>query len=386
MSVNSQLKKIDTHTEHNNFCGWEINSNRKINYKIVITDSIFNPSNDALLIGGSKKESSRFIVVDDFIYEKFGEKINTYFHANKIKATFFSVTWDEKNKTPEHFLKLFKELDQCGINRRSDPIIAIGGGVLTDIVGFVASCYRRGVPYIKVPTTLMGYVDASVGIKTGVNFNGAKNRMGSFDAPKAVILDKSFLHTLTNRHILNGVGEILKLAVIKDINLFNLLEIDGLKAIKTKFQTFGEEILNLSIQGMIEELSPNLFEDNLERSVDFGHTFSPALEMFDVDNLLHGEAVAIDVFFSVVLAFKRSIISFKEKSRVLKLMKNLDLPFYHKGLTPTLLWEGLQERTHHRDGLQRVPLPSPLGQCIFVNDITQEEIINTCKIMEAEYA
>ncbi len=198
----------------------------------------------------------------------------------------------------ENYIKLFDELDKFPINRRNEPIIAIGGGVVTDVVGFVSSCYRRGIPHIKIPTTLMGYIDASIGIKTGVNFNGNKNRMGSFEPPQHIVLDKTFLLSLPERHILNGVGEILKIAVIKDKYLFELIENYGIQCIEDKFQNKkGKEILDISIQDMIKELEPNLYESNLERCVDFGHTFSLALEMNDVNNLLHGEAVTIDIVF-----------------------------------------------------------------------------------------
>jgi 3-dehydroquinate synthetase len=113
-----------------------------------------------------------------------------------------------------------RELDTFPIHRRDEPIIAIGGGTLTDVVGFVASSYRRSVPHLKVPTTLMGYVDASIGIKTGINFDGHKSRLGSFEPPRKVLLDKTFLQTLPREYILDGTGEIIKLAVIKDAGLF----------------------------------------------------------------------------------------------------------------------------------------------------------------------
>ena len=108
--------------------------------------------------------------------------------------------------------------------------------MLTDLAGFVAASYRRGVPYIKVPTTLMGYVDASIGIKTGVNYNGNKNRLGAFHAPQTVLLDKAFLKTQPRRHVVNGVCEILKLAIVKDAELFQLLETHGAKSIEAHFQ------------------------------------------------------------------------------------------------------------------------------------------------------
>ena len=126
----------------------------------------------------------------------------------------------EENKSVEVYLDILRQLDSFPIHRRDEPIIAIGGGVLTDVVAFIASSYRRSVPHIKVPTTLMGYVDASIGIKTGINFNGHKNRLGSFEPPRQVLLDKTFLKTLPRRHLLNGVCEIIKLAIIKDARCF----------------------------------------------------------------------------------------------------------------------------------------------------------------------
>ncbi len=258
-------------------------------------------------------------------------------------------------------------------------MIAIGGGVTTDVVGFVASCFRRGVPHVKVPTTLMGYVDASVGIKTAVNYLDGKNRMGNFEVPKAVLLDKSFFTTLSDRDIRNGVGEILKLAIIRDRRLFDLLERVGQETINTKFQEEeSDRILDAAIKGMIEELQPNLYELNLERAVDFGHTFSPCLEMTALDDLLHGEAVAIDVAFSTVLASGRGILSGLEKDRILRIMDRLALPTFHQSIEPDLLWEGLKERTAHRDGLQRVPLPRRIGKCVFINDVSYDDIKKAC--------
>ncbi len=362
---------------------WTVNSQREINYDIILTEEVLNPYNEMLLAGGRKNGSRRFVVVDRFIYNMYRDELETYFEKNEIHSKIVPFDSGEKNKSLENYIQVFKELDKFPIDRRGEPIIAIGGGVVTDVIGFIASSYRRGIPHIKVPTTLMGYVDASVGIKVGVNFNGNKNRMGSFEPPKAVILDKGFLKSLPHRHILNGVGEIIKLAVIKDINLFEYLEHNGPECIEAKFQnSAGDSILDASISGMLEELEPNLYEDNLERSVDFGHTFSLALEMHNVDNMLHGEAVAIDVAFSTVLANVHSLLSLEEQNRILILIKKLQLPHCHKSLIPNLLWECLIERTHHRDGLQRVPLPDSIGNCVFVNDITYDEILQTCTIME----
>ena len=120
--------------------------------------------------------------------------------------------------------------------RRKEPIIAIGGGVCLDVAGLAANLYRRNTPLIKVPTTVMAAVDASIGIKTAVNFHGRKNKMGTYCPPLAVFIDKTFLKTLGDRHLSNGSAEILKMACIKDRELFELLEQHSADLIKTKFQ------------------------------------------------------------------------------------------------------------------------------------------------------
>ncbi len=357
---------------------WTVQHQREISYSILKNEKIFDPRNKTLLLRGNGKGSKRFVVVDDFIHKAHENEIKTYFSQNKVEAKIVPFEGGEKNKNYKGFTRLFKELDNFQVNRRSEPIIAIGGGVVTDIVGYIASSYRRGIPHIKVPTTLMGYVDASVGIKTGINFSKGKNRMGSFEAPKLVILDKTFLKTLPKRHIINGIGEILKLAVIKEIRLLELLETEGTNLINSSFQENGEEVLDLSISAMIEELEPNLFETELCRSVDFGHTFSLILEMDESNNLLHGEAVAIDVGFSTVLAHQRNLITTEEKDRVFSLMKKLELPYRHPSLKPDLLWKSVVERTYHRDGYQRIPLPASLGKCTFIDDLSKNELEQAC--------
>ena len=289
----------------------------------------------------------------------------------------------EENKTVERYLSILRELDSFPIHRRDEPIIAIGGGVLTDVVGFVASSYRRGVPHIKVPTTLMGYVDASIGIKTGINFNGSKNRLGSFHPPQKVLLDKSLLKTLPRRHILNGVCEIIKLAIIKDAELFSLLETHGTQSVDAQFQDEeGGAILDRAINGMLEELQPNLFEEDLARKVDFGHTFSYGLETRHESHLFHGEAVLLDIVISTLIANARDLLTDEETSRIFRLINDLGIELNASILDPSLLWQSLTERTYHRNGLQRVPVPHGIGECTFVNDINADEIESAVKNLE----
>ncbi len=354
---------------------WTVSSNRPIRYDIIRCDNIFNPANKTLLSVGRQDKSPRIIIIDTQVSRLYSTKINNYFTANNITTKIIQFNAGEENKNIESYKSMLVDLDATNLDRRSQPVIAIGGGVLTDVVGFVTSTFRRSIPHIKIPTTVMGYVDASIGIKTGINFNGCKNRIGSFHPPLQVYLDRSFLTTLPGRHITNGVGEIIKLAIIKDKKLFEQVETCGVAAIKSKFQDKdSDKILNQSIEGMIRELEPNLFEDNLTRPMDFGHTFSYMIEMQPNIDTLHGEAVIMDIILSSVIAHKRNLLNSNEVSRILNLIQKLNFTMFHPCMTPDNLWQAIVERTQHRDGQQRMPLPSAIGKCVFVNDIKYHEL------------
>ena len=354
---------------------WHVTYQRPIAYDIVNAPNLFDPQNTALVSVGRSENARRFVVIDANVEKVYAAQIRNYFVFHQIEARIITFPGGEENKSMESYLSILAELDRFPIHRRDEPIIAIGGGVLTDVVGFVASSYRRSVPHIKVPTTLMGYVDASVGIKTGLNFNGHKNRLGSFEPPLQVLLDRAFLKTLPRRHILNGVCEIIKLAVIKDPGLFAMLELHGAHSVSANFQDeIGAAILDRAITGMLEELQPNLFEEDLSRKVDFGHTFSYGLETYDDADLLHGEAVLLDIAISVLVARARDLLTEQETGRVFALIAKLGIALNTETLDPVVLWRSLEERVQHRNGFQRVPMPDGIGNCVFLNDIRQEEI------------
>ena len=354
-----------------------------IEYEVINTSGLFHPQNWALLSVGKIEDARRFVVVDANVDKHHGAAIRAYFDFHNVDARIVTFPGGEENKTLDQYLALAHELDLFPIHRRDEPIIAIGGGVLTDLVGFVAASHRRGVPYIKAPTTLMGYVDASIGIKTGFNFNGNKNRLGAFHAPQTVLLDKTLLRTLPRRHILNGVCEIIKLAIVCDAELFDMLESHGARCVESHFQN-GESdaILDRAISGMIEELEPNLFEAELARKVDFGHTFSYGLETRHEANLLHGEAVLLDILLSALIARGRGLLTDNETERIFRLTSELGFALNVSALDPSLLWSSLTERTYHRNGLQRVPMPRGIGGCVFINDIHEAEIESAVKILE----
>ncbi|XP_060926158.1 2-epi-5-epi-valiolone synthase [Limanda limanda] len=376
---------------------WTVVSPIVFTYKVTETHNLLDPCNDTLLLGQisdpqqmedirkSSKPLKRFIVVDQEVYKIYGSKLTEYLEANNVLYKILALPTTEENKSMDIALKIIEEVNNFSLDRRKEPIIAMGGGVCLDIVGLAASLYRRRTPYIRVPTTLLSYIDASVGAKTGVNFANCKNKLGAYVPPVAVFLDLSFIQTIPRRHISNGLAEMLKMALMKHRGLFELLEKHGLMLLDTKFQTdksidghnrlqAASRATRLAITTMLEELAPNLWEDDLNRLVDFGHLISPALEMKVLPSLLHGEAVNIDMSYMVYVSQERGLLTEEEKQRIISCMVGLELPVWHEGFTMELIQKSLQDRLKHSGGLFRMPLPVGLGQADIFNDTSYETL------------
>lgn len=357
-----------------------INYPFNVSYSLCEETHMFDIQKNVLRMDRSTK-NRRFVLLDSVVDEIYGRIIRSYFDFYCDDVFYKVIRSGERNKSLDVFVDIFTDLDKFDVDRRNEPLISIGGGVVTDLGGFIASTYRRGVPHISIPTTLMGFVDASVGIKTGINFNKHKNRMGSFSPPQNVYLDKSFLKTLPTRHVVNGLGEIFKIALIKDAVLFEKLETFGHLFFESINHIEAEEILHISIIDMLSELEPNLFEENLERCVDFGHTFSPIWEMND-DELLHGEAVAMDCVLCSCISRNRGLLKEVDIERISNLYSALKFPTLGT-IDKNSLWESVCERKLHRGGLQRIPLPTQIGKYVFVNDLIEEEIENAIEIAKS---
>jgi 3-dehydroquinate synthase len=343
-------------------------------------EDLFELGQTALLIGGEQPGDGRglrrFVIVDERVEQLHGGRILRYLDLHLDDHEVLVLRAEEQAKTMDAVFQITERLDSFGVDRRREPIVGIGGGVLLDVVGLAASLYRRGTPYVRVPTTLMALIDAGIGVKTGVNFHDHKNRLGTYFAPKATFLDRAFLRTLDDRHIRNGLAEIVKMAIVSDAELFGLLEEAGRSLVENKLQGSGTPVtvLRRAIHSMLVELEPNLWEKELNRRVDFGHSFSPTLEMRALPELLHGEAVAVDMAISTVLARRRRLIEESERDRVLRLMLALGLPIFHPLCTTQFLQEALRDTVRHRDGLQRLPLPVSIGNVEFFNDVAVEEL------------
>lgn len=373
---------------------WNIKTSLPIEYEIKTVSNLFDTVNLTILqygnqIGNPKNESirRRLIFLDRNVSTFYINDIKKYFEHHKIDYHIVIMDGGESEKNLENLLFSLREIEKFGLQRKNEPIIAIGGGVVMDIVGLAATLYRRGVPYIRIPTTLLGIVDVSVAAKTGINFENRRNRLGSYYPPMATLLDKNFIKTLEPIEISSGLGEILKMAVIKDDRLFSLIEEHGRELLESKFCCeCADEVINRSIEGMKVELENNLWEKNLKRIVDFGHSFSPIIEMRSITDdsiatLTHGQAVTLGVIFSSVIATKRNLLSIDDLERIIRAADSMGLPIYHPSFGDSLLLlESLNDTVKHRNGDQNLPMPNGIGNPVFINDLSYDEICDSVKI------
>jgi len=379
--------------------GWRNVYTLPISYDVNVVPhgTLLDPANPQLLLStgpATEDYKRRFAVIDAAVDERYGVAIRAYFVAKGIELTTCVINGGEAEKIPEATDRILNELCAYKLRRR-EPFLAIGGGCILDIAGMAACLYRRGVPFVRVPTTLLAIVDASVGVKNGVDFTcnitkeAYKNRVGSFYAPSSVLLDNSFMATQDSRNISNGMGEIVKLALVRSEDLFDLLESHGAALIESRFQEtpnvpagVSDRIIELSIQIMLEELGPNLWEYKLDRCVDYGHTFSKLLEMVPGADIMHGEAVNVDGFFCVVLSYLRGFIDMDIVNRVFACMQALSLPTNSVDLQSELAWQSCKDAVEHRHGQQRIPLITGLGESICVSDITRDELDRAIDMMK----
>ena len=175
---------------------------------------------------------------------------------------------------------------------RHDQIIALGGGIVCDLTGFVASTYKRGIDFINIPTTSLAMIDASVGGKTAINFNGVKNVIGTFYDAKAVIIDSTVLETLPKRHLYNGLVEALKMGLCLDRELYKIF-------LKNDYLNKIDIIIEKSVSSKLKIVEKDPKENNLRKVLNFGHTIGHAIEAANLDKIYHGEAVGIGMLFAI---------------------------------------------------------------------------------------
>lgn len=250
--------------------------------------------------------STIFILVDENTLEHCYPKFIPNLSTDK-KIELIEIESGEINKNLETCIGVWNAITELGGDRKS-LLITLGGGVITDLGGFVASCFKRGIDFVNIPTTLLSMVDASVGGKTGVDLGVLKNQIGMFANPEMVIVDNAYLETVAPREIKSGTAEIIKYGVTYDINLFN--------EIKDNKDLNISDLIFRSVEIKNEVVLQDPREKNLRKILNFGHTLGHAIESFyleseDKENLTHGEAIAIGMVCECYMSAK--LLGFPEE-------------------------------------------------------------------------
>ncbi|WRD05949.1 3-dehydroquinate synthase [Helicobacter pylori] len=278
----------------------------------------------------------------------------------------------EKYKNFHSLERILNNAFEMQLNRHS-LMIALGGGVISDMVGFASSIYFRGIDFINIPTTLLAQVDASVGGKTGINTPYGKNLIGSFHQPRAVYIDLSFLKTLEKREFQAGVAEIIKMAVCFDKNLVERLETKDLKDCL-------EEVIFQSVNIKAQVIIQDEKEQNIRAGLNYGHTFGHAIEKeTDYERFLHGEAIAIGMRMANDLALSLGMLTLKEYERIENLLKKFGLIFHYKIIDIQKFYERLFLDKKSEDKTIKFILPKGIGAFEVASHIPKETIL---KVLE----
>ena len=264
------------------------------------------------------------IITDDKTQKLFGNALLRHLERHGIRAEIITFGEGEKSKRLSTVESLAGKMVEKEFTRK-DAIIALGGGVVGDIAGFLASIYFRGIPHIQIPTTLLAMVDSSIGGKTGVDMKCGKNLIGTTTQPIAVFIDTNYLKTLPVKQIRNGLAEIIKYGIIADEKLFKFIE-QNLSAIFTHEEKAINYIIKRSIEIKVKIIEEDEKEKGKRMLLNYGHTYGHALERLSGYTLLHGYAISIGMVIINDIAIKKKLLKKAEAERIKKLLKDTELP------------------------------------------------------------
>ncbi len=311
--------------------------------------------------------SSLFILTDENTKEHCLPLVEEIFPSN---STFFTIDAGEKNKNIATCMQIWAAMTEAQLDRKA-LFLNIGGGVLGDMGGFCASIYKRGIRFINMPTTLLSQVDASVGGKLGVDFEGLKNHLGVFNEPETVIVASEFLKSLPEKEIRSGYAEIIKHGLIKDKVYFESLDFDNWA------NSYWTPLIHHSVgikKAVVEE-DPK--EAGLRKILNFGHTIGHAFETYFLDgprHLLHGEAIAVGMICEAWLSHKKLDLSMAELKQIQEALLKVygKIEIQESDLIPVLDF-CLQDKKNEGKELM-FSLLSSIGECTYNIPVTREEI------------
>ncbi|TDE03812.1 3-dehydroquinate synthase [Flavobacterium hiemivividum] len=318
------------------------------------------------------KYSNLFIIVDSNTNDLC---LPTFLPFLETELTIEIIEFEagEENKNIETCVQIWNVLTELGADRKS-LVINVGGGVVTDLGGFVASTFKRGIDFINVPTTLLSMVDASVGGKNGVDLGNLKNQIGVFNLPAMVIVDTNYLETLSQNEMRSGLAEMLKHGLIFDKAYWE--QFLDLKTID--FADFDDLIhRSVVIKNEIVTLDPT--EKNIRKSLNFGHTLGHAIESYFLENenkttLLHGEAIAVGMILESYISLDKKLISEAEYNQIKTTIKSIfdDIAFEENDIEPIL--ELLIHDKKNEYGSIQFALIEGIGK-IKINQLVENELI-----------
>lgn len=276
--------------------------------------------------------------------------------------------------------KIWQTIHEAGLCRHS-LIIAVGGGALLDLVGFAASTAHRGIPIIRIPTTSLSQGDGGVGVKNAVNYFNKKNWLGSFTVPHAVINDSAFLRSLSEQEKRNGLVEAMKVALIRDLDLFEFIE-GHAEALSQFDREPFEEVIRRSALVHLEHIaaSGDPFELGTSRPLDFGHWAAHKLELLSGFALSHGEAVAVGMALDLMYAKDSGLLAEQTMTRIFGVCETLGFLLYSTWLEASneigrsALLAGLEEFREHLGGQLTIPMVTDVGMQTDVHEMCPETI------------
>ena len=365
------------------------------NYSVLFTSNVFDESNTLLNALARDTDNTppnnALAFVDDGVADNWPElipKIQQYFSSNhrywQLLAAPQQLPGGEAGKNSfELPLKVIRLARQMHLDRHSF-IIAVGGGAFLDSVGFAASMIHRGVRLIRIPTTVLAQNDSGIGVKNGVNLQGAKNFLGTFAPPYAVINDNTFLSTLSDRDWRAGIAEAFKVATIKDREFLSWLQQNTglLRERNSKaMQYLVKRCAELHVQHIQNNGDPFEFGD--ARPLDFGHWLGHKLESLTFHELNHGEAVSIGICVDLLYAARLGFIPKAEAHKIITSLSDCGLPTWHDTCSQKapdnelLIYHGIEEFREHLGGNLCITLPKPVGDKTEVNCL-DKSILETC--------
>jgi 3-dehydroquinate synthetase/mannose-6-phosphate isomerase-like protein (cupin superfamily) len=352
-----------------------MHTTRPVHYRVVHpVRPVFDL--DELALADFVQTRPALLVVDENVNRLFGERIDSYCGQRLHSVGTVLIDADGQRKEWRQVEQICDEAVRRSLPRNG-LIVGVGGGTVLDLAGMAASLFRRGVGYLRIPTTLVGLVDVGVGVKQGINFGENKNILGAFYPPVGAVNDLRFLRTLPQREISCGIAEIIKMGMVCDSGLFELLEAHGPRLLSSRFQAPAKVAYEVAIRAeerMMQQLQPNLFDGDMCRLVDFGHTFSPSIETASNYRIHHGEAVAVDMLMSTIIAAERGICDPDVLARLIRLYRGVALPMTQRVCTAEDFLESIRQTRLHRGGDLNLVVPTNIGSARFIQNVEAAEL------------